>query len=258
MILGAIAGDIIGSRFEHDNTKKTDFSLFSPYCRFTDDTALTVATMECLMSEKRDYARFYRQYALKYPHSGFGGGFKGWMYAANPQPYNSFGNGSAMRVSPVGWRFPTLEETLAEAEQSATVTHNHGEGIKGAQAVAAAVFLARTGKSKEEIKQCIETTFAYDLQRTCDEIRPSYHFDVTCQGSVPESIIAFLESADFESAVRLAVSLGGDSDTIAAITGSIAEAFYGSVPDNIAKEVIKRLPKEFCTVIEQFSNQIIA
>jgi ADP-ribosylglycohydrolase len=161
-----------------------------------------------------------------------------------------------MRVSPVGWFFRTLDETLAEAVRSASVTHNHPEGVKGAQAVASAVFLARTGKSKKEIKRYIETAFGYNLNRRCDDIRPHYHFDSSCQGSVPEAIIAFLESTDFESAIRLAVSLGGDSDTIAAMAGSIAEAFYGGVPKDIAEEVTDRLPEEFLTVIEKFESAI--
>jgi len=254
MILGAITGDVIGSRYEFFGTKKKDFQLFTDLSCFTDDTVLTVATMECIMSEKKDYTYFYQKYARQYPSSGFGGMFHGWMYKEDPQPYNSFGNGSGMRVSPVGWFFKTLEETLTEAEQSASVTHNHPEGIKGAQAIASAVYLARTCKSKEEIKHYIETYFCYDLNRDCDEIRPNYSFNETCQGSVPESIIAFMDSWDFESAIRLAVSLGGDSDTIAAMTGSIAEAFYGGVPLWIAGEVINRLPEEFIEVIDKFST----
>ena len=182
--------------------------------------------------------------------------FSNWMYEDNPRPYNSFGNGSGMRVSPVGWFFNTLEETLAEAERSAAVTHNHPEGVKGAQTIASAVFLGRTGGSKEEIKHYIETTFKYDLNRDCDDIRPNYYFNETCQGSVPEAIIAFLDSWDFESAIRLAVSLGGDSDTIAAMTGSIAEAFYGGVPQWIADEVIKRLPENFIEVINRFDKNL--
>jgi ADP-ribosylglycohydrolase len=255
MISGAITGDIIGSVYERSNIKNTDFPLFKEYSRFTDDSVLTVATMENLLSEKKDYTFYYQKYARKYPHSGFGGYFKRkWMFSENPQPYNSWGNGSAMRVSPVGWFFPTLEETMEEARCSAVVTHNHPEGIKGAQAVAAAIFLARTGTSKIEIKQFIETEFAYNLGRTCNDIRPNYHFDVSCQGSVPEAIIAFLESTDFEHAIRLAVSLGGDSDTIAAITGGIAEAFYSGIPANIAEEVEKRLPDEWKIIIRKFSN----
>jgi ADP-ribosylglycohydrolase len=253
MLLGAIAGDMIGSVYEFHGEKKMDFPLFSEESRFTDDTVLSIATMACLLDGKRAYAFYYRSYARAYPHSGFGGMFVRWMYATNPMPYNSWGNGSGMRVSPIGWFFPSLEETLEEAKYSALVTHNHPEGIKGAQAIAAAVFLARTGKSKAEIKAYIETQFGYDLNRTCEEIRPAYSFDVSCQGSVPEAIIAFLDSSDYEHAIRLAVSLGGDSDTIAAMTGGIAEAFYGEIPEHIRKEVWKRLPQEIKGVIQDFA-----
>jgi ADP-ribosylglycohydrolase len=258
-ILGAITGDVIGSCYEHERNriKRTDFPLFSPQSHFTDDSVLTVATMECLMSDDKDYAHFYQKYALKYPNSGFGGFFRNkWMYAGKPLPYNSFGNGSAMRVSPAGWIFSSLDETLAEAENSAAVTHNHPEGIKGAQAVASAIFLARTGATKADIRQYVATTFGYDLNRTCDEIRPAYKFNSSCQGSVPEAIIAFLDSSDFETAVRLAISLGGDSDTLAAMSGSVAEAFYGGVPDHLAKKIMNRLPEDFVTVIEKFEDFI--
>ena len=193
----------------------------------------------------------------RYPTAGYGGMFLDWLQIYDPQPYNSFGNGSAMRVSPVGWAFDTLEKTLEAAKQSAEITHNHPEGIKGAQATAACIFLARTGKNKQEIKEYIEHTFGYNLNRTCDEIRPTYQFDVTCQGSVPESITAFLDSTDFESAIRLAVSLGGDADTMGAITGGIAEAFYGGVPEYIRKEVQKRLPNEFIDVMQRFYQKFV-
>ena len=204
------------------------------------------------MGERNHYSRYGQDYGNRYPHAGYGGMFRSWLREDEPKPYNSFGNGSAMRVSPVGWAFDSLEETLDAAKRSAEVTHNHPEGIKGAQATAACVFLARIGKSKQEIKEYVESTFGYNLCRTCDEIRPNYHFDVTCQGSVPESIIAFLESYDFESAVRLAISLGGDADTMGAITGGIAEAYYGGVPKHIRKEVLKRLPNEFFEVLRKF------
>lgn len=180
-----------------------------------------------------------------------------WLMSDNPRPYNSYGNGSAMRVSPVGWAFDTLEETLEKAKESAAITHNHPEGIKGAQAVAACVYLARTGKSKEEIRTYIENTFGYDLNRTCEEIRPTYSFDVTCQGSVPESIIAFLDSTSFEHAIRLAVSLGGDADTMGAITGSIAEAYYQEIPEEIKREALRRLPDEFTDVMERFYEKFV-
>jgi ADP-ribosylglycohydrolase len=231
-IIGAIAGDIIGSVYEFNNVKSPDFEMFRPGTSFTDDSVLTMATMYALL-KRIDYTGAYQTFGRKYPHRGYGGHFKSWIYNDNPKPYNSWGNGSAMRVSPIGWYAGTIEEALAEAQKSAEVTHNHPEGIKGAQAVAAAVYLARTGKSKDEIKRFIAGTFNYDLDRTIDEIRPDYDFDVSCQGSVPEAIIAFLESVDFETAVRLAVSIGGDSDTIACIAGGIAEAFYREIPDHI-------------------------
>lgn len=244
-MIGAIAGDIIGSVYEFDNIKTTDFPLFTSESDYTDDTIMTVAVADWLLNGG-DLTRVMQGYGRKYPcpMGGYGGRFSGWLREKDPQPYNSWGNGSAMRVSAVGWKFDSLEETLDVARETALVSHNHPEGIKGAQATAAAIYLARTGKNKQEIKQYIETTFSYDLNRTCDEIRPTYHFNESCQGTVPEAIIAFLDSTDFENAIRLAVSLGGDSDTLACITGGIAEAFYG-VPDTIREEVVKRLPKEF-------------
>lgn len=251
LLCGAIAGDIIGSVYEFRPLKKVDFPLFIDYSKFTDDTVMTVANADWLLTGD-SLLGVMQDYGNRYPHAGYGGMFRSWLREDEPKPYNSFGNGSAMRVSPAGWAFDTLEETLEAAKQSAEVTHNHPEGIKGAQAIAACIFLARTRKSKQEIKEYIEQTFGYNLSRTCDEIRPDYHFDVTCQGSIPESIIAFLESTDFESAIRLAVSLGGDADTMGAITGGIAEAYYGGVPENIRKEVLKRLPNEFFEVLRKF------
>jgi ADP-ribosylglycohydrolase len=231
-ILGAIAGDIIGSAYEFNNVKSTDFELFTNDTFFTDDSVLTAAIMHALL-HRTDYAQAYRGFGRMYPHRGYGVRFKEWLHSGDPKPYNSFGNGSAMRVSPVGWYCAGIDDVLAEAKKSAEVTHNHPEGIKGAQAAAASVFLARTGKSKAAIKEFIVDTFGYNLDRTIDGIRPGYKFDVTCQGSVPEAIIAFLESSGYEDAVRLAVSIGGDSDTIACITGGIAEAFYREIPEGI-------------------------
>jgi ADP-ribosylglycohydrolase len=231
-ILGAIAGDIIGSAYEFNNVKSTDFELFTNDTYFTDDSVLTLATMDAILNQT-DYAQTYQIFGRKYPHRGYGNNFKSWIYSDNPTPYNSWGNGSAMRVSPVGWYCDSIEAVLREAKKNAKVTHNHPEGIKGAQAVASAVYLARIGKTKNEIKNFIVDSFDYDLDRTIDKIRPAYDFDVSCQGSVPEAIIAFLESADYENAIRLAVSLGGDSDTIACITGGIAEAFYQNIPEHI-------------------------
>ncbi len=226
-MIGSIAGDIIGSRFEFNPIKTMEFELFGPGCRFTDDTVLMVALAEAIIWEK-DYCDLLKQYYHRYPDAGYGGTFIKWAADKSyTKPYNSFGNGSAMRISPVGFSYDTLEEVLAKAELFTSVTHNHPEGIKGAQATASAVFIARNGCSKDEIRRYVTETFGYDLSRTCDQIRPGYMFDVTCQGSVPEAIICFLESSDYESAVRLAVSLGGDSDTQACIAGGIAEGFYG-------------------------------
>lgn len=251
VLIGAIAGDIIGSKYEANNIKSLQFPLFGTYSRFTDDTVMTVAVADWLLTGD-SLLGILQDYGNKYPYAGYGGAFKAWLKAENPEPYKSWGNGSAMRVSFVGWMFETLDETLQKAKESAEITHNHPEGIKGAQATAACVYLARTGKTKQEIKEYVETTFGYNLNRTCDEIRPTYQFDVSCQGSVPEAIIAFLESTDFEHAIRLAISLGGDSDTIAAITGGIAEAYYKEIPEYIKQEVLKRLPDEFVHVIRQF------
>ena len=248
---GAIAGDIIGSVYEFDNIKTTDFPLFTNESDYTDDTIMTVAVADWLLNGG-DLAKVMQRYGREYPYptGGYGGRFSGWLREKDPLPYNSWGNGSAMRVSAVGWMFDSLEKTLEVAKETAVVTHNHPEGIKGAQAIAAAIYLARTGKSKQDIKQYIETTFSYDLGRTCDEIRPFYRFNESCQGTVPEAIIAFLDSSDFENAIRLAVSLGGDSDTLACITGGIAEAFYG-IPEDIKLEVKKRIPEKFNEIISQ-------
>ena len=252
---GAIAGDIIGSVYEFDNIKTTDFPLFTNESDYTDDTIMTVAVADWLLNGG-DLAKVMQRYGREYPYptGGYGGRFSGWLREKDPQPYNSWGNGSAMRVSAVGWMFDSLEKTLEVAKETAVVTHNHPEGIKGAQATAAAIYLARTGKSKQDIKQYIETTFSYDLGRTCDEIRPFYRFNESCHGTVPEAIIAFLDSSDFENAIRLAVSLGGDSDTLACITGGIAEAFYG-IPEDIEKQVYDKLPGTFQKVIKEFKNK---
>ena len=254
-LCGAIVGDIVGSIYEFNPTKNPDFYLFTLYSEFTDDTVMTVANADWLLTDDNLWV-IMQDYGNRYPTS-YGSMFRSWLKEENPRPYNSWGNGSAMRVSPVGWAFDTLEETLEAAKQSAEITHNHPEGIKGAQATAACIFLARKGKSKEEIKEYIEKTFGYNLSRTCDEIRPTYQFDESCQGTVPESIIAFLESTDFESAIRLAVSLGGDADTMGAIAGGIAEAYYGGVPEHIRKEVLKRLPNEFIEIMQKFYQKFV-
>jgi len=254
LIIGAITGDIIGSVFEWNNIKSLDFDLFCRENRFTDDSVLTVATMYALINDA-DYTYAYHTFGRKFPNVGYGGHFCLWISSDNPKPYNSWGNGSAMRVSPIGWFHNSIDDTLLEAKKSAEVTHNHPEGIKGAQATAAAIFMARTGKSKDHIKNFIIDKFGYNLNRKLDDIRPGYEFDVSCQGSVPEAIIAFLESTDFENAIRLAVSIGGDSDTIACITGGIAEAFYRNISDEIIDNVLNILPEELIRIIEDFSNK---
>ncbi len=253
-MIGAIAGDVIGSIFEHYAVKSTQFPLFNPYSRFTDDTVLTVAIADSIL-RKVDYAASLKTFGRKYPNAGYGGSFFRWIYSSESKPYNSWGNGSAMRVSPVGFAFDSVEDVLHEAKKSAEVTHNHPEGIKGAQATAMAVFMARSGKSKATIKQEISERFAYNLDRTLDEIRPHYDFDVSCQGTVPEAIIAFLEANKFEDAIRKGISLGGDSDTIACIAGGIAQAYYQYIPDEIVSNVRKRLPEEFLIIIDEFSEK---
>ena len=252
-MIGAIAGDIIGSVYEWRNIKTKEFELFSSRCRFTDDTVLTVAVADCILN-KKEYAPTFREYGRRYPDAGYGGLFREWLFSSDPRPYNSYGSGAAMRVSPVGFALPSLEVVMEEAKRSAEVTHNHPEGIKGAQATASAIFLARQGESKEGISRFIENRFGYDLNRRLDEIRPGYRFDVTCQGSVPEAIIAFLESLDYEDAVRNAVSLGGDSDTIACITGGIAQAYYKSIPSAVIETVRDILPEEFLKIADDFEE----
>jgi len=251
-MIGAIAGDIIGSAYEFHHTKNPDFDLFLPSSRFTDDTVLTVAVADCILNGK-EYAVTFKEYGSRYPDSGYGVKFRKWLGSKSLAPYGSYGNGSAMRVSPIGFAFPTLDAVLREAEKSAIVTHNHPEGIKGAKAVAASIFLARTGASKEEISKYVEASFGYNLHQTIDEIRPHYRFDETCKGSVPQAIIAFLESESYEDAVRKAVSLGGDADTQASIAGGIAQAYYKEIPSCIIREVRIRLDQDLLKVIGNFS-----
>ncbi|MBD2294296.1 ADP-ribosylglycohydrolase family protein [Anabaena sphaerica FACHB-251] len=253
-MLGAIAGDIIGSLYEINNIKTKDFLLLNPDSIFTDDTVLTVAVADKLLDHS-DYEEIFKSYYHRYSARGYGKSFHRWAKGEIVGAYNSYGNGSAMRVSPVGYAFDNLEQVLAEAKISAEITHNHPEGIKGAQAVAAIIFLARTGTSREEIKSYTETNFGYELNQSLDEIRPTYKFDVSCQGSVPQAIIAFLESTDFEDAIRNAISIGGDSDTISCITGGIAEAFYGSVPTFIAEYAISKITKHLYGTIEKFQKK---
>ena len=239
-MLGAIAGDIIGSVYEFNNIKTTEFPLFGGESDFTDDSVLTIALADSILTGG-NYSDMMRKYYNRYPDAGYGGSFHEWALCSTTGPYGSWGNGAAMRISPAAWAYDSLDKVISQAEMYTAVTHNHPDGIKGGVATAAAIYLARTGSSKQQIKEYIEKTHEYDLSRTCNEIRPNYYIDESCQGTVPEAIIAFLESTDFEHAVRLAVSLGGDSDTLACITGSIAEAFYGSVPVHIFKEVLSRL-----------------
>jgi ADP-ribosylglycohydrolase len=239
-MLGAIIGDIVGSVYEFNNIKTKDFPFMNEKCFFTDDTVMTIAVADALLKggTSDNFIDSMKEIGRLYPNSGFGGGFAKWLFSDSREPYNSFGNGSAMRVSPCAWLANSLEEAQQLAERSAAVTHNHPEGIKGAQATAAAIYLARTNTSKDAkgiIKEYVENKYGYDLSRTLDEIRPGYRFNETCQETVPEAIIAYLESSGFTDAIRNAVSLGGDSDTLAAITGSIAEAAYG-IP---AKDYVK-------------------
>lgn len=229
-MLGAIIGDVVGSVYEFNNTKDYYFYLLTPRSKFTDDTVMTLAVARWLTEDKTHSHEYLvqcmRELGLKYPWAGYGGSFKRWLIEREPKPYNSWGNGSGMRVSPVGFYAKSLDEALDLAKISAEVTHNHPEGIKGAQAIAAAVFLTKQGKSKEELREYLETAFGYDLHRTIDGIRPEYTYDVSCMGSTPEAIIAYLDSHDFESTIRNAVSIGGDSDTIGAMAGAIAQAAY--------------------------------
>ena len=261
LMYGAILGDIIGSPYEFDCGEKTkEFELFPAYARFTDDTVMTIAVAEALIGlgadadeehVKADVVRFMRHWGRCYPRVGYGGLFRQWLVTDDPQPYGSYGNGSAMRVSSVGWLYDSLTRTREVARWMAEVTHNHPEGVKGAEMVASAIYLGRMGHSKEGIEDYITQEFGYDLTRTLDEIRPTYSMDATCLGSVPEAITAFLESTDVIDAIRNAVSLGGDTDTTACIAGSIAEAFYGC-PDDLHEECVKRIPADMREVLFAF------
>jgi ADP-ribosylglycohydrolase len=255
-MIGAIAGDIIGSVYEADPIKTTDFPLFQESSTFTDDTVLTVATAYSILKNE-GFTESFKKFGRSYPYAGYGFNFMLWLCSNTSEPYNSWGNGSAMRVSPVGFAFNSTDDVLEQAKRSAEVTHNHPEGIKGAQATALSVFLAGKGENKEAIKKEITKRFNYDLNRTVDKIRPAYQFDVSCQGTVPEAIICFLESDGFEDAIRNAVSLGGDSDTLACITGGIAQAYYKHIPPDIVTEVQKRLPHELLDIVNEFNAEFI-
>ena len=263
-MIGAILGDIIGAPYEFDRGGKTkDFPLFSKGSEFTDDSVMTVAVAEALLdtlgeSDEAVTAALtasMQKWGRRYPDAGYGGMFIRWLYEKDPKPYGSFGNGSAMRASAAGWLYDDLETTRHAAALTASVTHDHPEGIKGAEAAASAIFLARTGSSKEEIREYIVSEFGYDLSRTCDEIRPGYRHVESCQETVPEAITAFLEGQDLEDVIRTAVSLGGDCDTLTCIAGSIAEAFYG-VPEALAAECRKRLPDDMNAVLDRFTQEL--
>jgi ADP-ribosylglycohydrolase len=250
-MIGAIAGDIIGSVYEQYPIKTKDFPLFHPRCCFTDDTVLTVAVADAIL-KNCPFEQTVQELGRRYPRAGYGGSFIGWLNSDHPQPYYSWGNGAAMRVSPVGFAFVTENEVLRVAKKTADISHNHPEGIKGAQATALAVFLARMGHGKEEIRRQISHCFGYNLNRTVEDIRPDYSFDISCQGTVPEAIITFLDSMSFEDAIRNAISLGGDSDTLACITGGIAEAFYGDIPNAIRARVRDFLTPDLLQITEAF------
>lgn len=255
-MLGAIAGDIIGSVYEFDDEKPDyDFVLFTDQSHFTDDSILTIALAESILTNS-DYNLKLYEYYHRYPHGGYGGMFHRWAKVKNSPPYNSYGNGSAMRVSPVAWAYNDLDTVLLKAKESAKVTHNHPEGIKGAQSTAAAIFLARSGKSKNEIKKFIEEEFNYFLDFELEDLREYYTFNETCQKTVPQAIYTFLISENFEDSIRKAIYIGGDSDTLACINGSIAEAFYG-IPDTIVRETLSRLDVQLLKVVNEFRDRYI-
>lgn len=260
-ILGALAGDIIGSVYEFRNVKSTDFALFTPWSTFTDDSVMTLAVAKWLVEDcehtKSHLISCMQELGRRYPKAGYGGNFEWWLRQENPRPYDSWGNGAGMRVSPVGLFAKSLEEALCLAEVTASVSHNHPEGIKGAKAIAASVFLCKAGKSKQEIKEYVKSTFGYNLDRTISEIRPGYYFDVSCQGSVPEAIIAFLEGNSFEEIVRLAISIGGDSDTIGCMAGAIAACMY-PIPDDITETCCDILTDDLKTINDSFITMMEA
>ena len=261
-MIGAIFGDMVGSTYEFHPTKDYNFQLLTPDMRYTDDTVMTLAVANALMDTygedddtiRRSVVQHMQHFGRKYRDAGYGARFYYWLDQRNPKPINSFGNGSGMRVSAAGWLYPTLADTLHIAKLTAEVTHNHPEGVKGAQAIAACIYLARKGVSKADMKHYIANTFHYDLDRTLADIRPWYKFDVTCQGSVPEAILCFLESDSYESAIRNAVSLGGDADTQACMAGAIAEAFYGDVPAAYKQEALDRLPTDLRAIHWRFER----
>lgn len=255
VVWGAVCGDVVGSAYEFEPTKDYDFELLGSESRPTDDSVCTVAVADALMSGV-PFEASLMEWCNRYPRAGYGGSFRRWLKGFISGPYNSWGNGSAMRVSPVGAYALSYEEAMALAAASAAVTHNHPEGVKGAQATAAAIFYALRGNSKEVIRERIEADFGYDLSRSYASIQPGYRFDVSCMGSVPEAMICFLESTDYESAIRLAVAMGGDADTMAAIAGGIAAAFYGEIPTPLLEGCAIRTPAPMKDVITKF-NQLL-
>ena len=263
-MLGAIIGDIVGSIYEFDNIKTKDFELFDGECFFTDDTVMSVAVAEALLDTqpcdkenviKNKLAAAMKKWGREYPYAGYGGHFAGWLRTDDTQPYNSYGNGSAMRVSAAGWLYDDMFTTRYMARLTSAVTHNHPEGIKGAEATAAAIFLARNGASKQDIREYIEKEFSYDLNFTCDEIRSTYYFNETCMNTVPQAIVAFLDGESFEDVIRTGVSIGGDTDTLCAIAGSVAEAYYG-IPEDIGETAKSFLTADLLEVVEKFYNKL--
>lgn len=260
-MIGAIIGDIVGSRFEFNNHRSKEFELFTDECFVTDDSIMTIAVAKALMESKKDYSDLGKQ-AIKwmqelgrpYPNCGYGGSFYNWIYSDNPKPYNSFGNGAAMRVSPVGWVAKTPLQVVILARKVTEISHNHPEGIKGAVATAMAIYMARNGKSKEEIREYICREF-YEINFTLDKIRETYQFNETCQDTVPQALQAFFESTSFEDTIRNAISIGGDSDTLACITGSIAEAYYG-VSNDIKRKIEQYLDLDFIDIVKKFNSVI--
>ncbi len=256
-MIGSIIGDIVGSRFEFHNHRNTKFDLFHDDCKFTDDTVCTIAVADWIIkagekgiTSPARFASILQEWCKKYPYESYGASFLKWI--TNPKPYNSYGNGAAMRISPVGDYFKLKDDVIYYSDMATGVSHNHPEGIKGARTVAYAMWLARNGNTKKVIKTAIEDEFGYDLNFTCDSIRGTYTFNETCQGTIPQALVAFLESTDFETAIRLSVSIGGDSDTIACITGGIAEAFYKDIPHEFIREAVVRLPADMQDVLYQF------
>lgn len=259
-MLGAIIGDIVGSRFEWNNNKTKHFDLLNDKCFFTDDTVMTLAIAKAILHSKSDYSdlsslsiKYMQEVGRNYPSCGYGGSFGLWVFSNNPKPYNSFGNGAAMRVSPVGFVAKSLDQAISLSKKVTEVTHNHPEGIKGAEATAVAIYLARNGYNINDIKNYIDKHY-YKMNFTLDEIRDTYKFNETCQDTVPQAIMAFLESTSFEDAIRNAISIGGDSDTLAAITGGIAEACYG-IPKEIRNKALTYLDKRLLNILLDFENK---